>query len=82
MRFLPILYLFFIIITLLPKLVLECCNEEDVGWKKQMEIFVTLHQTSHVIVDKALGGFLGREAHIVVTIINRNLLYDCWKFYH
>lgn len=72
----------FIFITLLLKLVLWCCNEEDVGGKQQMLIFVTPHQTSRVIVDKALGGFLDREAHIVVTIINKNLPHDCWKFYH
>lgn len=56
---------------------LRCCNEDDVGWKQQMEIFVTPHQTSWVIVDKAIGGFLDREAHIVVTIIKKNLPHDC-----
>lgn len=56
---------------------LECCNKEDVGWKQQMEISVTTHQTSRMIVDKALGGFLDREAHILVSIINKNLPYDC-----
>lgn len=42
-----------------------------------MGIFVNPHQTTRVIVDRALGGFMGGEAHIVVTIINKNLPHDC-----